>query len=217
MQEEMMANENIKITIDIEEYQESFEFYGFKKCTNAHFSHLFVGQLIGYGKLRLIDPFIVAQEILAMEGIRGKSLTKPATKFTKGKIKGYWHKHFFDAHHLGVNIAQHFAKGDVTKGKASYPGLDRVINRIMDSTKSDIITQEMTNELAHTVSVSAYEERAKAEKLTGDWIIYVKHKEQNYYLAIASHSQDTDELYEFIKKHCMPQFPFLFDDSHSSI
>lgn len=199
-----------ELVVGSEELEEHFKFFGFDQCTNAQFSYLFLAQLVTFTKLRILNTFAISREVLALEGVRGTSLTKPAERYTSGKISGFWHKHFSDARHLGINVTQHLAKGDVTKGEAEYPTLKRIVNRVMDPSKSSTVTQGMINELAHTLSVKAYEQRAKAKKLTGDWIVFAKHNGQNHYLAIASHSQNTDQLYELIKEHCAGQFPFLF-------
>jgi hypothetical protein len=69
-------------------------------------------------------------------------------------------------------------------------------------------------ELPYRFVIGALEDRSKAGRMTGDWIIFAKHKSQNYYLGLATHEEAEDgfALFERIKEGSKFEFPFLFAD-----
>jgi hypothetical protein len=50
-----------------------------------------------------------------------------------------------------------------------------------------VITQKMITELAHRVTYEPFETGEAAKKLTGEWIIYLRHEAKNYYLCCSTH------------------------------
>jgi hypothetical protein len=52
---------------------------------------------------------------------------------------------------------------------------------------SELITQEMINELVHRVTNEPLEMRDAAKKLTGEWIVFLKQGGKNYYLCVNTH------------------------------
>ncbi len=136
----------------------------------------------------------------ALEG-QAKSVTKGATRFKSGKLKGLWHSHFFDATHMYQNLEK-IASNEKT--------LERIAKKIASESQSE---EEFISKLAHRLSIVQYQNDFRSGQLTGDWIIFGKYKEENYYLSIVVHpkeSEDTDEIFENIVKQCKGEFPFLF-------
>src|SRR3546814_12890254 len=91
-----------------------------------------------------------------------------------------WHKHFFSAQFVPQNIATHMHKKKVAE----------TVNRIMDPAKSPVVTKELIRELADAVTHDALKERVSQGKLTGEWIVFAKHNNQNFYLTLAAHPSD---------------------------
>jgi hypothetical protein len=67
----------------------------------------------------------------------------------------------------------------------------------------------MSAQIAHRVSIEAFQERAGADRLTGEWIIFGKHDRKNYYLSVASHDEGDGIIFNQIQRYCTPQFSFL--------
>ena len=70
--------------------------------------------------------------------------------------------------------------------------------------------------LAHHLVLGALEQRSVARRMTGDWIIFAKHKGQNYYLDLAAHAEGEPgkqayRLFEKLKNGSSTEFPFLFE------
>jgi hypothetical protein len=74
-------------------------------------------------------------------------------------------------------------------------------------------SKQGTDHLVHRLVLEGYEERA-ARGLTGDWIIYAKHAESNYYLDLATHEEGSHEQAENLAKKlrngCFWEFSFVF-------
>lgn len=58
---------------------------------------------------------------------------------------------------------------------------------------------------------NAFESRAGLSKLTGEWIVFAKHNNENYYLALGEHESNDEYLFKTISSTCIPQFDFLND------
>lgn len=147
-----------------------------------------------------VSPHDILSAIRELEaGETQKRGIKPATQFKKLPLKGLWHKHFFSAHFLVANIIRGLGRN----------GLEKLVNEVMDPKKSPVITQEMINELAHRVTREPVEMRDAAKKLTGEWIVFLKHGGRNYYLCINTHNAGDQFVYGRIMAHCVRDFPDL--------
>ncbi len=64
-----------------------------------------------------------------------------------------------------------------------------------------------------TLAPEAFVERA-ARGLTGDWLVYAKHHDRNYYLDLATHEdgskEHADHLLTRLKDQSNAEYPFLF-------
>ena len=172
---------------------------GLDQATPGHYSWLFVMQLYLHAEGNGIDPAMIVAELKALEGGTQSVGTKPATEFTKQPLKGLWHKHFFSAHFVCHNLANHHAGGR----------LGKLVEQVMDPKQYPVVTAELIDKLTHEIVTSAFEKREAQDKLTGEWIVFAKHGGHNYYLCLAMHDTGDQIIYDQIKSVCFCQFPFL--------
>ena len=116
-----------------------------------------------------VSPDDVLREIKNLEYGETDSQTKSASQFSHRPLKGLWYKHFFCAHFVPHNISNAL-KGGV---------LERLVNEVLDPSKSPIITKEMIKELPHRVVHEPIQGRANNNKLTGEWIVFAKQNQKN--------------------------------------
>jgi hypothetical protein len=180
------------------------EWVGFERFENAIFSDLFITQLWIMDRMRRIPSCYVMDEVKYLEGKGKKTSTKPATMFTKPPLQGLWHKHFFTSYFLVKNLCNYLG---VEQGHQK--NLKRIIDEAFRTSKSNYFTEEMSAQIAHRVSVEAFQERAGADRLTGEWIIFGKNNGNNYYLSVASHDEGDDVIFNRIKSNCLSQLTFL--------
>lgn len=145
-----------------------------------------------------ISPHDVLNSIKNVEAGEPHSGIKPATMFKKPPLKGLWHKHYFSAHFLVQNISLALGKN----------GLEKLISEVFDPSKP-IITKEMIEEVARRATTEQVEQRDAAGKITGEWVIFAKHADKNYYLALNTHGAGDQFIFDRIMEHCPKNFPDL--------
>ena len=154
-----------------------------------------------------VDEFDVLLELDNLEGLRETSRTKPAAPFRKAPLCDHslWHKHFFsNQRHLVRNVGIRWSLDP-----DGNDDLDKMIHEVAKDYGHD--PEVWQKILAHRLIVEAYEERAR-RGLTGDWIIFAKHKGKNYYLDLATHTEgkEPERLLQKLRNGCSSEFPFAF-------
>jgi hypothetical protein len=148
-----------------------------------------------------INLFSISDQIryLESESNSGNHM-KRATQFTRPPLHPLWHQHYFSAYFLPKNLREEFKRGK--KGQ-------KIIEKIFDPNKSEFVTEEMINEFVHQATLGLFEQRARESRTTGEWLIFAEHKGLKYYLCMATHTMDDQQIYERLKIICRMQFPFL--------
>lgn len=177
-----------------------------------------------YNKIRPYDVFNIYDEICALEwealpkdipiGKRPlafqadpplvrKSITKKAKPFSGEILGGFWHKHHMQAGFILTNI---LLQNEKPKTKAHLAQIEQ------DAFPADVDTQESWDTyiklMAHEYTIEAYKKRSEAGILTGEWIVYARHKGKNYYLTLATHTEPDEKILNRIAL-CRNDFPFL--------
>lgn len=144
-----------------------------------------------------INPFAILQSIDELEGLVSVSRVKPPTQFKFPPLKGLWHKHFFAARFIAHNISRGLGRS----------GIERIVHEVLGTSTDGVITEESVAELARRVTREPMEKRAAEGRLTGEWIIYVTHEGQNFYLTCKPHSMGDQLIFDEIARHCGRDFP----------
>ncbi len=145
------------------------------------------------------------REAVASPGNRRAS-KKSATPFKTPPLLGFWHQHVHGPRHILRNLEDRW-------GMAF--GGNEALDAMVAGAAAECGGDEMLwpNRLAHGLTVGAYDERAAARRLTGDWLIFAKHRGMNYYLLGVAHPQgrlQDAEIYRQLQARCKAEFPFLF-------
>jgi hypothetical protein len=146
-----------------------------------------------------VSPHEILSAISSLEQVEPLTGVKPATQFQYMPLKGLWHKHYFSARFLINNIVLELGK----------TGVEKRVNEVLDPAKSNVVTREIIKELARRVTHEPVETRDARKGLTGEWIIYLKHKGSNYYLCCITHEAGDQFIYDRIMEHCIRDFPDL--------
>lgn len=151
--------------------------------------------------------FSVLDELDYLEGIRPVSSTKTEEQFRKKPLHPLWHKHYFLPKHVPRNVG---VRWNLFEG--GNRDLKTMVNDFAEKFGDD--REVWPSHLTHRLVVDGFEERAH-RGLTGDWIIFGKHDEKNYYLDLAVHEEAeedrADELLRRIRNGSRAEFPFIFD------
>ena len=197
---ERYIQENNKIDEKADFLLSSIEIEGFQKITEGRYSYLFVQKLIelmhkGEGVSRVV------REIKCLEGF-STSTMKAETKVNRGLIKGLRHKHYLPS---GIDS---FSKNlEMQLNKCS----NQIRVDYQTILKSKVLTDlEKADQIAR-LAVSKYSERSDERKLTGEWIIFHKYQDKNYYLDISCHKDSEETIAANLKKNCLIEFPEFKD------
>lgn len=193
-------DENTVQEITSDQLDEFASMYGLDRLIPGRYSSQFIFDLFFHEQTSGVDPDQVLDEIRHLEGMRPSRQTKPATEFTGPHLKGLWHKHFMPAlpSVIGHNIVNSLGKN----------GLAKIVDEAINANGADD-RKALISKIAHQVVIGSMEDRAAADKLTGEWIIFAKDNGQNYYLHICTHESGDENIANTLKSTCAKEFPFL--------
>jgi hypothetical protein len=144
-----------------------------------------------------VTPQDVLQPVLDVESGEPACGLKPATQFVREPLRGLWHKHWFSARFLPANLLAAMNRRD---------SMDFIWEIAKEG---DIFTEEIFNQIVHHVTITAFEERHDAKKLTGEWIFFLRRNELNYYLCLGTHQTGDQRLHDKVVSLCALDFPEL--------
>lgn len=168
--------------------QDNINFIGLNLSS---FSKVLLAQLYVFNEYFNFDITNIVNEIKYLEGIKNTTSTKEEAKFKNEPLKGIWHKHFFDARYIIKNIGAEF-------------GLDnngnKKLNELLSNYNFENYDENMNINIINKLIDNAFFKRGKENRLTGEWIVFIKEKNKNYYLTVTTHDEDDIALYQRIKK-----------------
>ena len=174
----------------------------------SRFSIVFLAQTIQMNINRVINTHQMMDEIRYLEGLGSKTQTKKAAPFNKEPLKGLMKTHFTDAMFILKNIGIHMGM-DSGGGK----NLDKLIQEAFDKNTSGVVDDEFISHISNGITFGALKERAGKQNLTGEWIVFQKHEEKNYYLTLAAHNEGDCNIYKRVCDCYELYYPFLRQNS----
>jgi hypothetical protein len=160
-------------------------------------------------KVRRGEDTNVLREIDFLEGLAPASATKKASQFKRRPLYPFWHKHFYAPRHFLPNFGARW--GLMRDGNRD---LTKMINEV--AARHGHAPEEWQKVLPHRLVIDGWKDRASFG-LTGDWIMFAKHGEVNFYLDLASHEEgdEPNALMTKLRCGCATEFPFLFKEPTS--
>jgi hypothetical protein len=151
----------------------------------------------------LKEDHLILDEVDSLEGIGLGTKTKAAEQFRYPPLYPLWHKHFSASRHMLMNIGIRW-----NADRGGNEDLTAMINEVAKLYGGD---PDKWPGVLGARFVEGYFERLR-RGLTGDWIIFGRRHEQNYYLDVATHNEGRDQQKLFIKlkNGSSAEFPFLF-------
>lgn len=186
------------------QFRKFAETIGLEQFAPGRYSTLLLVQLYAATTARLLNPWRVTDEIRALEG-HGTSQTKPAEMLRGPLLRGLWHKH----HTIDglFSMAKNLENALRTYG---VPLFEQRAQEAAAASEERFMTPEDINALVHDVTTGNFERRAAAHKMTGEWLVFVPHEGQNYYLSLGRHDND-ENLRQDIETVCFSEFPFIVE------
>ena len=194
---------------ELEDFRENN--IGLFRLDKKRVSTLLMVQLASASKVRSFNTFSVTDVVGYLEGLRLTKLVKDPEQFKHPPLNCFWKVHFTDPVFFGRNLANEMGIFSIKSNKVRP-----LCKKVLEQEKRDPSPVGWQGRLAHALTIEAYEARAARKEMTGEWIIFGKYENQNYYLCIAQHSgsKETDqEIFNAIKRNCEQEFPFLFNNA----
>jgi hypothetical protein len=167
-------------------------------------THLAVEMFVRSDISRTQNPYTILDQIKNLEGAGRRDIMKPGAPFKHPPLKGLLHQHYRVS--SLASMAQNLI---VALKRYGIPSLEQSLAEVEASGVERMLTEEDVKRLSHDAVIGNYERRADAQEMTGEWIIYVRHQEANYYLCLGRHDSGDDNLRTQIDLICTPEFPFL--------
>jgi hypothetical protein len=181
---------------------------GFCGFDSSRVSRLLIAQLTWASRHRIFNSFSVTDVIQQLEGVGRNGCAQHEISFKHLPLKGFRKAHFFDARFLVKNLVNHW--GLEFEDSSKFDTLCAKVSADEDKKPS---AHGWQGRLASEFTIGGYKEKARQKKLTGEWVIFSKQDDLNYYLCIAKHSstkEEDEKIYALIKAVCAHEYPFLF-------
>jgi hypothetical protein len=178
---------------------------GLEAAARGRYSMLLVLGLFGGLKSGHLNPAKVVYEIQALEGIGKPSHLKRPEPFRHPPLKGLWHKHYLEDGRRAVvlNFQRALKKYSLPLAK----------QRIREAQKAGVKRDFEIADIKAIVDDAVqgnWLRLARANALTGEWIVFARHQGKNYYLCLGTHDKSQHgHLRAQIDNLCCQEFPFL--------
>lgn len=178
---------------------------GLERATSGRHSVLLLIDI--FVRSRIIgdtDPYRIVDEISYLEGASKCTSTKSPSVFTRPNLAGLWHKHY-----LKSGLASMARNLKNALNKFGLPSVEEMLQASQKSGEDHYLTEDDIGKIAHDAVIGNYERRAQARQMTGEWIIYARYEDKNYYLCLGDHGTGDEIIRERINSVCLTEFPFI--------
>jgi len=170
--------------------------YSFLERTNLRFSWLFIKDLILLNKKTYADRMSIhsiMQEIEIMEGVKNeRSHTGKQKPFGGHALKGLYKKHYLTN------------SSDLLLTTQLFTGISKDIKNNLYPIKA------FEDNFQVTLDRLSREKGKRAEYITGEWLVFYKHEDTNYYVCLWEHNKNDSRKEKEIKTYiAMEKEPYL--------
>jgi hypothetical protein len=164
------------------------------KIRTGKYSQLLVEQLAAHNVNRTADVHCILDQIGFLEdpSTAGAGGAKEAKPFIGKLLNGFWHQHWFEARFIPVNLMND-AKSP--EGIKTIEKISNAINR-----------GDNPSRFVHELVIGGFERHYRDGKMTGEWIVFAKIENKNYYLTLGAHEEGENKILERIRT-CTTEFP----------
>ncbi|SDC22610.1 hypothetical protein [Paraburkholderia lycopersici] len=179
---------------------------GLDTIAPGRFSALLLLNLFAASMAGVMEPSCVVREIKALEGGKNSGF-KPGRPLNHLPLKGLWHKHY-QVMSL-PSLAKNIKRGMDIHG---MPLFEQRMKEAQAAGEVRYVQVEDVAALASDVVHGNYMRLHDENRLAGEWLIYARHEDQNYYLTICTHDKATHAtVRQQIEDVCGMEFPFVKD------
>jgi hypothetical protein len=178
---------------------------GLDRAAPGRYSALLVCHLYMGMKANAIDPWKVAHEIDALEGIGRSSQLKAPIRNRFPPLKGLWHKHYQQSgiRSLAMNIQKALKR-------YGLPYAQQKAKEAKESGELHYFSAEDIKAISIDVVHGNYVRLGQEAAVSGEWLVFAQHEGLNYYLCLATHEKsEHPQIRNQIDLICCKEFSFL--------
>lgn len=169
----------------------------------SRISTVLLAQVCSLDSDKVFAGYEITDEIKYLEGKWPTTTTPAPDSFKYEPLKGLFKKHFTSARFIPKNIINSISGREGT----------RKFNRIFQETEhfrgSGYVDDKFVGYLAHHSTIEVYLQKIRDRSVTGEWIIFHRHNDLNYYLTLGSHDEDDSVIFKRAAMTCdFDSFPF---------
>jgi hypothetical protein len=179
---------------------------GLHRVEVSRLSQYLLAPLASFHKHRSLNTFAVTDAVQSLEGLGGPLPSESESQFQDPPLKSRWKVHFVDTSFLPKNLAN--------EQRSEFPKeeFEELCARVISEDAANPSTHGWAGRLAHELTFGSYESKTSRHALTGEWLIFAKKCDKNYYLCVAKHpsTREGDKaIHSDISRLCAGEFPFL--------
>jgi hypothetical protein len=178
---------------------------GLDQATSGRHSVLMAVHLFAATKTGMQNPARVIREIEALEGVGEPSEFKPPIQNKHPPLKNLWHKHYGQdgIPSLALNVGHGLKKFKI-------PLFLKRMAEAEQAGEQRLVKLEDVPALVEDLVLGNLGRLAAAEAMTGEWLIFARHQNKNYYLCLTTHDSSVHpNVRDQIDYICCKEFPWL--------
>ncbi len=141
---------------------------------------------------RLFSIFNVTDELKVLEGLLAPGATPDASPFNHPPSIGLHKKHFTDPRFLVQNLSN-FASSKKPKAKEHRR---KTWNKAVASSQAGTVDHAFAGAYVHATVIDAFQEKVESRSMTGEWVVFKKQTQGNFYFTLAGHKETNEAIYE---------------------
>lgn len=162
-----------------------------------------LAQVCSLDSSKIFAGYEITDEIKYLEEKWPTTTTPDPDTFKYDPLKGLYKKHFTSARFISKNIINYISGHEGTKR------FNRIFQEATAISGSGYVDDKFIGYLAHHSTIEAYLQKISDRSVTGEWIIFHKHNNLNYYLTLGSHIEDDADIFKRASMACdFDNFPF---------
>jgi hypothetical protein len=162
----------------------------------SRISSILLAQAYASEMHHVFSTFDLTHAIKVLEGLVTADSTGEAEQFRHPPLTGLYKKHFTSPRFLIKNL-QNFLQSKL--GKQHFY---KVWDEAIKAGDSSMVNEKFIQHLVHHVTIDTIAIKSELKKMTGEWIVFHKHKGENFYLSIAFHEETNEQIHQKIVQAC---------------
>jgi len=171
----------------------SVAFYGLEL---RRLSTVLLAQAHSFETNRTFSTFDLTQPIKVLEGLSSSNATGPEDQFQHAPLTGLYKIHFTSPRFLRRNLL------NFLRSREGGRHFNKVWDKSAQASGAQYIDDAFTKHLSHHMVLDPIEIKTLSNRMTGEWLVFHKHEEKNYYLTFGFHSETNDEIHKRVVLAC---------------